>query len=181
LQCTTLCDKCVEVCPNRANFSYRVSPANLMVPLVSCQDGELIVAGQEPFSVKQDRQIIHVDDFCNECGNCATFCVHDGKPYSDKPRLFLKEGDFLLEDDNAFFIQGNAIRRQEGGQELRLLARDDQLIFEDAHLRVSLTSEFKISEMALKEAFEGVYSLKMAAEMALLLEGINASAAYLLA
>jgi putative selenate reductase len=181
LQCTTLCDKCVEVCPNRANFSYRVSPVSLMVPLVGCQDGEPIVAGQEPFAVEQDHQIIHVDDFCNECGNCATFCVHNGKPYTDKPRLFLEERDFLLEDSNAFFVHGDVIRRREGGQELQLRVDDRELTFENAHLRASLNHEFEITEMVLKKPFEGAFSLRMAAEMALILEGIKASAAYLLA
>ena len=28
------------------------------------------------------RQILHVDDFCNECDDCQTFCVHQGKPYT---------------------------------------------------------------------------------------------------
>jgi putative selenate reductase len=152
-----------------------------MLPQVGCQDGKLVVAGKEPFSVEQDRQIAHVDDFCNECGNCATFCVHNGKPYTDKPRLFLEERDFLLEDNNAFFIEGDAIRRREGGQELQLRVDDRELTFENAHLRVSLTPEFRVLEMVLKEPFEGVYSLRMAAEMALILDGIGASAAYLLA
>ena len=53
--------------------------------------------GEEAFEFAQVRQIVHVDDFCNECGNCATFCVHQGKPYADKPRLFLETRDFRLE------------------------------------------------------------------------------------
>ena len=28
-------------------------------------------------------------DFCNECGNCVTFCPTSGEPYRDKPRLYL--------------------------------------------------------------------------------------------
>jgi len=42
-------------------------------------------------------QILHVDDFCNECDNCQTFCVHHGKPYVDKPRLFLDPELFAAE------------------------------------------------------------------------------------
>ncbi|TEU01760.1 MAG: FAD-dependent oxidoreductase, partial [Dehalococcoidia bacterium] len=110
VQCTTFCDKCVEVCPNRANFSYTISPVSLALPQLSCQNGGLVVTGEEAFGVEQARQIIHVSDFCNECGNCATFCVHQGKPYLDKPRLFLKRSDFEQEADNAFYVEGSTIR-----------------------------------------------------------------------
>jgi len=104
LQCSTLCDKCVEVCPNRANYPFTVSPLTLTLPGISCRQGQLAVTGQEVFRIEQARQIIHVDDFCNECGNCETFCVHQGKPYLEKPRLFLRAGDFMLEEDNAFHL-----------------------------------------------------------------------------
>ena len=184
VQCTTFCDKCIEVCPNRSNFSYFVTPVSTTVPLIACQDGELAVAGTEPFVVAQGRQIIHVDDFCNECGNCATFCVHAGKPYTEKPRLFLKDTDFQLETDNAFFIERagkpGIIRRREGGRESQLQVQNGTLLFENGQARVTLSAAFEIKEMALKEEFEGTLSLREAAEMALLFNGIKASAAYLL-
>ena len=186
VQCSTFCDKCVEVCPNRANYTYRISPVRLMVPQLSSQDGSLVVSGHEPFEVRQERQIIHVDDFCNECGNCATFCVHHGKPYTEKPRLFLRETDFLLEEDNAFFIAGmgaghaTSIRRREGGVESRLSRDSEGFSFENAQLRVrlrpkdgTLASGFDIQEMTLIASFPGTWSLAEAAEMALILEGIS--------
>ena len=51
-------------------------------------------SGHGAFRVAQARQIVHVDDLCNACGNCETFCVHQGKPYRDKPRLFLTREGF---------------------------------------------------------------------------------------
>ncbi|MBU0703918.1 MAG: putative selenate reductase subunit YgfK, partial [Chloroflexi bacterium] len=62
MQCSTLCDKCVEVCPNRANYTVIVSPASLTLPQLSCRQGKLVVTGKETFIIKQARQIIHVDD-----------------------------------------------------------------------------------------------------------------------
>jgi len=44
----------------------------------SCVDGKLLTVGSEAFEVRQGRQIVHIDDLCNECGNCTTFCVHQG-------------------------------------------------------------------------------------------------------
>lgn len=180
LQCSTLCDKCVEVCPNRANYTYFVTPVGLTLPQLSFKNGRLAVTGEETFEVEQKRQIIHIDDFCNECGNCATFCVHNGKPYQEKPRLFLKEADFRLEDDNAFYIVEDTIRRREGGRESQLSVKKGIITFENAHVRIDLSPGFKIKKMTLKEAFAGVFSLREAAEMALILNGVTTSLPFLL-
>jgi putative selenate reductase len=180
LQCSTFCDKCVEVCPNRANYTYLISPLSLTLPVLACQNGDLAVTGEELFQASQSRQIIHVDDLCNECGNCATFCVHQGKPYTDKPRLFMQETDFALEENNAFCIQANTIRRREKGREAQLTKGDGGLTFENRNVRLSLSPEFEIQEMALKESFEGSLSLREAVEMNLILGGISTSAPFLL-
>jgi putative selenate reductase len=181
LQCSTFCDKCVEVCPNRANYTYLVEPVNWTLPLLACQNGELAVVGQESFRVKQVRQILHIDDFCNECGNCATFCVHQGKPYADKPRLFLQRSDFELEMDNAFYIEGDTVWRREGGQESRLTVQGKGFTFENAHVRLGLLPSWEIGESVAKEPFEGMLSLKEAAEMAVILAGVSALLPFLLA
>lgn len=186
LQCSTLCDKCVEVCPNRANYTFFVSPANLVVPTVSCQQGSLTVTGEDVFQVEQIRQIIHIDDFCNECGNCETFCVHQGKPYLDKPRLFLRESDFELEEDNAFYVersmQGWTIRRREGGKESRLSIENGsgELNFENDLLRVRISpADFRIKAMEMKKDFRGEFSLIGVAEMYVILRGLSASLPFL--
>lgn len=69
LACPTVCEACAEVCPNRANITVSVPG-------------------------KRQRQIVHVDGMCNECGNCGTFCPYDGLPYKDKFTLYWSEGDF---------------------------------------------------------------------------------------
>jgi putative selenate reductase len=208
LQCTSLCDKCIEVCPNRANYTYHISPVNWTLPLLACQQGNLemptaaprgspdpgsecpnrsasgsptlAIVGTEPFRVTQSRQILHVDDLCNECGNCATFCVHQGKPYLDKPRLFLSQTDFGRESDNAFYAAGNTIRRRENGHESALTVQDGQLLFASPQVNVCLTPRFEIIEMELRAPFEGTLSLKDAAEMAIILDGMAASLPFLL-
>jgi putative selenate reductase len=180
VQCTAVCDKCVEVCPNRANFTFLMQPVRWRLPELVCRNGGLEVAGASPFRVVQTRQILHVDDWCNECDDCQTFCVHEGKPYFDKPRLFLIEEDFLRETDNAFHVDGDMIRRREGGQELKLILGPEEIQYEDANVRLRLTPEFDIKEMALKSSFEGMLSLRNAAEMAVVLNGIRGSLPFLL-
>ncbi len=178
MQCSQLCDKCVEVCPNRANYTYLVSPVEATMPTLACEEGELRVAGRESFRVVQRRQILHVEDFCNECGNCTTFCVHDGRPFADKPRLFLNEVDFEAEEDNAFYVErverGWAIRRRENGEESRLTLApgDGGMTFENRQLSVQVGPDSAMRSMTLKERFEGVFSMSEAAEMVVILEGV---------
>jgi putative selenate reductase len=186
LQCSTLCDKCVEVCPNRANYTYIVSPISLPLPKVSCQQGQLTLTGEEIFRIEQARQILHIDDFCNECGNCETFCVHQGKPYLDKPRLFLREDDFELEKDNAFYVERGArgwtIRRREGGKEARLSLENgsDEAGFENDLLRMRIfVTDFQIEAMEMKKGFQGEFSLSIPAEMYILFKGISTSLPFL--
>ncbi len=179
LQCSTVCDKCVEVCPNRANYPFSIEPVRWTLPVLACHDGKLAVVAEEPFQVTQARQILHIDDFCNECGNCATFCVHQGRPYADKPRLFLQEADFRLEDDNAFYIEHTRIRRRAGGREASLTVQNRTLVFENEQVRLRLSPDFEVIEMTLKEKFEGMFSLKKAAEMGVILQGVSASLPFL--
>ena len=73
LSCNTLCEICADVCPNRAN---------VMVELPGSQNG------------LGSHQIVHIDRMCNECGNCAVFCPHPGKPYKEKFTVFSCEEDF---------------------------------------------------------------------------------------
>jgi putative selenate reductase len=185
-QCTTFCDKCVEVCPNRANLTFLIPPVDAAVPQIACRPveaaGELRLEqiGTEQVRVAQSRQILHVDDLCNECDDCATFCVHQGRPYADKPRLFLDREVFERESDNAFHIEGDTILRREGGRDSRLSLHDGAALFENAHVRVELSPDYSVREMVLKEEFEGTFSLKQAIEMVVILKGVRVSLPFLL-
>jgi len=83
LECNFICNKCVDVCPNRANIAIPVD---------------------ENLGFKDNWQILHLDALCNECGNCATFCPYDGKPYKDKLTLFSAIEDFKSSTNQGFFI-----------------------------------------------------------------------------
>ena len=179
LQCSRICDKCVDVCPNRANLVYTVPTVSWEVPVLGIREGVLSVVGTVPFRVTQERQILHLDDFCNECGNCDTFCVHRGKPYRDKPRLFLREENFRAERDNAFYISGDTIRRREGGWESSLRLVEGGFVYEDHLVWAELSSDFVVRRMELLRPFAGTHSLVGAAEMAVVLLGARESLPFL--
>ncbi len=179
LQCRILCDRCVEVCPNRANVSIRVPTVDVRLPILELRDGRLETVGEESVAIVQGRQILHVDDLCNECGNCATFCVHDGRPYRDKPRLFLRRKEYEVEPDNAFFVEGGAIHRRDGGREARLERTDDGFSYDGPEVRARLAADFTVGATEPKGSFSGSVSLRPAIEMAVLLTGITETAAFL--
>lgn len=77
LNCGTVCECCVQVCPNRANVAIRVPG-------------------------KAKPQILHVDRMCNECGNCLVFCPYDSKPYKEKFTLFSSEAEFDGSENKGF-------------------------------------------------------------------------------
>ena len=91
LGCATVCETCTEVCPNRANVA-------VWVPGM------------------RQRQIIHVDGMCNECGNCATFCPYDSRPYQHKFTLFWSQEDFENSENEGFLpLEGGKTRVRLGG------------------------------------------------------------------
>lgn len=94
--CLKSCGICVDVCPNRANMKVSVE------------------------GLTANYQIAHVENMCNECGNCHMFCPKGGFPYFKKTTIYrdleeyknskntglLKIGEdkFLLREDKKEYI-----------------------------------------------------------------------------
>jgi len=91
LQCKTLCENCVDSCPNRANVA------------IAMADGK--------------HQIVHVDKMCNECGNCTQFCPYAAEPCHDKFTLFQTAED-MVDSHNAgvLFLGGDKVRVRTFGE-----------------------------------------------------------------
>ena len=91
LQCATVCENCVDSCPNRANVAIRMA------------DGS--------------HQIVHVDKMCNECGNCTQFCPYSSEPCHDKFTLFQTAED-MTDSHNAgvLFLGGDKVRVRTFGE-----------------------------------------------------------------
>ncbi len=87
LMCDVLCNKCVEVCPNRANIAI---PSNVGI-------------------FQNSFQIIHIDAICNECGNCETFCPYTGSPYREKFTIFSNEVEFNLSKNPGILVGRNEL------------------------------------------------------------------------
>ena len=92
LECSYVCSKCVDVCPNRANIS-------LPIP-----------------GFKDEFQVLHLDAYCNECGNCAQFCPWDSKPYKDKFTIFSLREDFDASSNPGFYVEDKTILLRATGE-----------------------------------------------------------------
>lgn len=110
LDCDLMCSTCETVCPNRAIFTYSARPTELAVPRLRLTEGGLESLEPMAFRIAQGPQVAVLADWCNECGNCVTFCPTAGRPWRDKPRLYLDREDFETARDNAFMM----LRRDRG-------------------------------------------------------------------
>lgn len=90
-----VCGNCVDVCPNRSNVLIEVASMELL-------------------------QVLHVDQMCNECGNCRSFCQYAGAPYKDKFTLFATEEDMKDSTNDGFTVlnrETKEIKLRIGGRE----------------------------------------------------------------
>jgi putative selenate reductase len=96
LECNYVCAKCVDVCPNRANISIAVP------------------------GFKDRAQTLHIDAYCNECGNCAQFCPWQGRPYKDKITVFNLPQDFANSTNPGFMVDAGKLRLRQDGKVFEL-------------------------------------------------------------
>lgn len=105
LLCDEICNICVTVCPNLANQGFETEQVTFsMKKGVRAPDGTVMFLDDEPFVVNQRHQVFNIGNFCNECGNCTTFCPTSGSPYRDKPTFWLTSQSFE-EADEGYFIE----------------------------------------------------------------------------
>ena len=82
------CDKCVPVCPNDANFTFELPKQKIPYSNFILRDGGAEAAGGGVLEITKPHQIANFAPFCNECGNCDTFCPEYGGPFIEKPGFF---------------------------------------------------------------------------------------------
>lgn len=129
LMCDELCDVCVTVCPNRANVSYQISPVDYQLQDIKVVGGHVEKTAHYRYAITQANQTLNIGDFCNECGNCRAFCPSSGRPYADKPKLYITRHFFAPEQNNAYFIENQRIEYRQNGQSWMLEERDDHYSF----------------------------------------------------
>ncbi len=176
------CDKCLPACPNDANFVYEVEPLAREYESYRVEGGRAVPVAGGRLEVRDRHQIATFQDFCNDCGNCDTFCPEDGGPYLEKPRFFGSLAAWRqLADRDGFCVERrdgvDAMWGRIRGVEYRLeVDRDtDQAVFTDGRVTVELRHRERtpVGASAAPGAPEG-HTLDVGAylKMAVLVDGV---------
>jgi putative selenate reductase len=144
------CDKCIQVCPNDANFFVDVKPLarESTEEVVVVAPGKVETRPGVPYRFEREHQLANFADFCNDCGNCDVFCPEDGGPYVVKPRFFASRSSYLEGRRLDGFVlerlaQGGVkmTGRIEGKEHVLVRAPGEPDRFEDDGVAVELDAE----------------------------------------
>ncbi len=173
LYCSDFCDACVSVCPNRANISYMVQTGEYIIQKSDSMGGKIKIETEKPFVITQEKQVLTIGDFCNQCGNCSTFCPTAGDPCKAKPKFYLTEESFKAEE-NAYRIEGNVLKARVDGRRLFLEEKEDALHYKDGAIYARLNLKtFEVMNVEPKNGAPSVYSFEEALKMAILYNGVK--------
>jgi putative selenate reductase len=175
LLCDEVCNICTTVCPNLAFHSFETEPVKYELQKVILSGNKWKITGSETFEIKQKYQILHLADWCNQCGNCDTFCPSSGAPYKEKPHLYLNRESFETEKDGFYYERDSASPCLLGFQnkkQYKLTPGSDFLYFEGEDFSVSLNKEnMQIEDANISGRNSYEMDMKLAAEMKIILEG----------
>lgn len=174
LNCDEICDICITVCPNRANVGYELKPFSQKMQKVKVNNGEYVLLDDEDFIIEQAYQILNIADYCNECGNCTTFCPSAGRPFADKPNVALCQESFdSLE--KAYWNKGDRILYKEKEDLYTLAFSDKSMVFSSDKFAIKLDENFVVKNVELKNNWVGDISLHRALDMRVIKDALELS------
>lgn len=172
LYCNDICNICIGVCPNFANVSFQAEKVSIPIYSINV-NGSVTKLITDHLDIEQTNQIFNIGDFCNECGNCNTFCPTNGAPYITKPKFYLTEESFNNED-NCYYIGDNVIKYKSSGTVDTMQMNSDSFSYESDAMVVTYNRDnYKIEEVKTKSNKQNNYTLDKAAEMMYLLANLN--------
>ncbi len=172
LNCDEVCDICITVCPNRANVGYELIPFRKQMSKIVVKNGEHSIERDKDFVIEQDYQILNIADYCNECGNCTTFCPTSGRPFADKPNVALcKESYDSLE--KGYWQNGELIRYKENNKEYQLKYLHDKFIFSSENFNIIITTDMEIESFDIKKDMHEEISLQVAMNMRIINDALK--------
>jgi putative selenate reductase len=175
LVCDEVCSVCVTVCPNRANLFYETKTRSYPIQQVILENGTISIETIKTAWIDKKVQILNIGDFCNECGNCTTFCPTNGAPFIDKPKFYLSEMAYQFEN-SGYLLSKNTIRSKINGKDTSLSLDGYQLNYESENINAVLDSRsLKVETVRFKNDKISFVDLKPVAEMGLLLMSLKNS------
>jgi putative selenate reductase len=178
LQCDVLCNICTTVCPNRANIAFTLDPIEFRVQQAINSGNGTRIEDLEIVRIAQKFQIINLGDFCNECGNCTTFCPTSGEPYRVKPKFYLNLKSFEEEQYGYMLVDG-ALKARVDGKLETLTGHADHLIYENRDIRARLNlNNYTAEEAIFLSGAADPVDLRHASQMAILFTALKDSSMF---
>jgi putative selenate reductase len=176
LYCDEVCNVCVSVCPNLANFSYRIDPVKYQLQkAVKNEDGSIGFEFDRMFAVDQSWQVLNLRDLCNECGNCSTFCPSSGRPFADKPGLCLSIPTLNAEGVGYYLsrLPGREILIYKQKESIKTLTlTDNNYLYETEQVKALIDpSDFRLVKVEFITPCTKEYHFTFAAEMSIVMKG----------
>ena len=175
LLCDEVCNICVSVCPNLAFHPFEIEPVKYKFPNLHVSNGKLESTESKIFEINQKHQILHIADWCNQCGNCNTFCPTSEAPYKEKPHLHLTKESFEANRGGYFYsAKKKTLFYKEDKQTYILIDFTDYYQFKtdkyDFHLDKKTLNPIKHE---IKENGKFEIPLQKAVEMSIVLKGVE--------
>ncbi len=140
LQCDLVCNVCTTVCPNRSNMYYQMDPVVMPVERATLVGGSVEIIQEQTVEINQPYQIINIGDYCNECGNCTTFCPSAGQPFKDKPKFHLTEESFNNAEFGFYFCDSSSMKIKTDSGIAMLKTDGGKFHYEDEDITAVLDS-----------------------------------------
>ncbi|NNL78588.1 MAG: putative selenate reductase subunit YgfK, partial [Desulfobacterales bacterium] len=173
LQCDERCSVCVTVCPNRANMEFTLAPVKFKIQQCRRTTEGIEMTDLETANIEQKYQILNIGDFCNECGNCATFCPTSGAPYKDKAKFHLSRESYDASRFGYHFSSHDELLCKKGDQNANLKRNANGLIFENHEVKVKIDpASYRAEVVHLKTDTSNWVALHPAVEMCILFQAL---------
>ncbi len=178
LLCDEICNICTTVCPNFANYSYKVKPvAYKLKKAVKPPEGDPDLIDDVDFEVKQQYQILNIVNFCNECGNCNTFCPSAGAPYKEKPKVHLTVESFNDAQEGYYFANLPDIKNliyKNNGSISTLGDTGSEYVYDNDNVFARFNKEnFEIKEIKFLNPALDKADFREAAFMSVVMKGVE--------
>jgi putative selenate reductase len=154
-----------------------VKPQTLLLQKAVLSAGnEIIFEDGSDIHIKQEYQVLNIADFCNECGNCTTFCPTSGKPFKDKPRFFIniskfKDGEggyfFNIKDDKTILVKKTFYNFST------LTLENDRFVYQNEKVSAYFLPDFTMVHVKFHDQELTAYEFDEAAEMYVLFNSLR--------
>lgn len=168
LQCDEICSVCVSVCPNRANMEFQMDPVSFPIQQAAQGDSGVEIIDLELGKISQKHQVLNIGDYCNECGNCATFCPTSGAPYKDKPKFHLTADSYNSASFGYRFSRPDRLEYKNGDQRAVVQIDAEGYTYQDGEIRVKLKADYSAEQVEFRNKNQDPVNLQKAAYMAIL-------------